>query len=94
MLQTMGDHPSKVMNFDVYGSGETTTTFDVRQGIIAAVNAGANPINLSFGGAGESELLHQVIKDAYAKGVVFVAAAGNEPTSANTFPAAWPRCWR
>ncbi|MGZ5545118.1 MAG: S8 family peptidase [Limisphaerales bacterium] len=90
MLQTMGDHPSKVMNFDVYGSGETTTTFDVTQGIIAAVNAGANPINLSLGGAGESELLHQVIKDAYAKGVVFVAAAGNQPTSANTFPAAWP----
>lgn len=90
MLQTMGDHPSKVMNFDVYGSGEMTSTFEVTQGIIAAVNAGANPINLSLGGAGESELLHQVIKEAYSKGVVFVAAAGNEPTKANTFPAAWP----
>jgi hypothetical protein len=90
MLETMGDHPSKVMNFDVYGSGETTTTYDVTQGIIAAVNAGANPINLSLGGAGESELLHQVIKQAYASGVVFVAAAGNEPTKADTFPAAWP----
>ncbi|MDB6057717.1 MAG: peptidase [Verrucomicrobiales bacterium] len=90
MLQTMADHPSKVMNFDVYGSGERTSTFEVTQGIIAAVNAGANPINLSLGGAGESELLHQVIKEAYAKGVVFVAAAGNEPTKANTFPAAWP----
>jgi thermitase len=91
MLQSMGDHPSKVMPFDVYGgSGESTTTFEVAEGIVAAVNAGANPINLSLGGSGPSDFLHAVIKDAYSKGVIFVAAAGNEGGTANTYPAAWP----
>jgi thermitase len=89
MLQSMADHPSKVQNYNVYGSGETTTTFEVTKGFIAAVNAGANPINMSLGGGGESELLHQAIIEAYSKGVVVVAAAGNEPVSTPTYPAAW-----
>lgn len=90
MAQAMGTYASKIMPFDVYGTGEMTTTFDVAEGVYQAINAGANPINLSLGGAGESELLHQIIKQGYANGVVFVASAGNEPTTANTYPAAWP----
>lgn len=90
MLTSMSDYPSKVQNYDVYGPNETTTTFEVTKGFIQAVNAGANPINMSLGGGGESELLHQAIKDAYAKGVVVVAAAGNSPVTTPTYPAAWP----
>lgn len=90
MVDWMKDHPGKVMNFDVYGPNETTTTFEVANGVFDAINAGANPISMSLGGAGDSDYLHQIIKDAAAKGVVFVAAAGNEPGQANTFPAAWP----
>lgn len=90
MLDTMGNYPSKVQNYDVYGSGETTTTFEVTEGFIAAVNAGANPINMSLGGGGESELLHQAIIQAYQRGVVVVASAGNDPVTTPTYPAAWP----
>lgn len=90
MVDWMKDHPSKVMNFDVYGPNEMTTTFEVAKGVFDAVNSGANPISMSLGGTGESDYLHQIIKEAASKGVVFVAAAGNEPGKANTFPAAWP----
>ncbi|MBW2735656.1 MAG: S8 family serine peptidase [Deltaproteobacteria bacterium] len=51
----------------------------------------AHIINLSFGGDGRSDILTQAIKEVVAKGVVVVAAAGNDNVDgANTFPAALP----
>ena len=98
MLRSMSNRPSKIQPVTIYradassanGSSESTTTFEVAQGIVAAVNAGANPINLSLGGTGDSAFLKQLIADASAKGIVFVAAAGNQPGTEDTFPAAWP----
>jgi hypothetical protein len=94
MLETMLSASTSSTGFKiqpvvVYSSGESTTTYEVAQGIVQAVNAGANPINLSLGGTGPSEFLHQLIKEATAKGIVFVAAAGNEPVKTATYPAAW-----
>lgn len=98
MMRSMANSPAKVLPVVIYrgdpnavnGTSEATTTFEVAQGIVKAVNSGANPINLSLGGTGDSEFLRQLIADASAKGIVFVAAAGNEPTTNPTFPAAWP----
>ena len=81
----------RIQPVDVYGANATTTTFDVANGIYRAVNSGANPINLSLGTTGDSTFLQRVIQDAAAQGVVFFAAAGNEPVTTPTYPAAYPQ---
>jgi len=98
MLNSMGNSPAKILSVVIYpddasaanGTSEATTTYEVAQAILKAVNAGANPINLSLGGTGNSPFLGQLIADATKKGIVFIAAAGNEPGKALTFPAAYP----
>jgi hypothetical protein len=81
----------KVLPVDVYGGNATTTTFDVSRGVVQAINKGANIINLSLGSAGDSEMLRKVIQAGAQQGVVFLAAAGNQPTTQPTYPAAYPQ---
>jgi hypothetical protein len=89
-----GDSTSaQVISVDVYGANTMAISWDIARGIQAAVNAGANPINMSFGSASNSEIINQVIADAQAKGVVFFAAAGNDPVSTATYPAALDGVW-
>ena len=84
------DRPVQILPVDVYGSSELTSTFDVARGITAAVNAGAPIVNLSLGGTGNSVFLHNVIKNCHDQGVLFLGAAGNEPVTTPTYPAAYP----
>ncbi len=86
---TGGSTSVQIIPVDVYGPNASTSTFDVANGIATAVNKGANPINLSLGSDGDSQVLHDVIKEANAKGIVFVAAAGNEPVKTPFYPAAY-----
>lgn len=79
----------RILPVDVYGPNPETTTFDVANGIYAAVNAGANVINLSMGGSGDSAMLADLINQANQNGVLFFGAAGNEPTPQLNFPAAY-----
>jgi hypothetical protein len=81
---------TRILPVDVYGSNENTTTFDVANGIYAAVENGATLINLSLGGDGESPMLRRIIQEAKQQGVLLVAAAGNEPSTIPTYPAAYP----
>jgi hypothetical protein len=90
LLGSMASNPSMILPVDVYGSGESTTTYDVMEGIVAAINAGANPINLSLGGTGNSSLLSSLIQAGEQKGIEFVAASGNTPGTEDTYPAAYP----
>ena len=87
---TGGKTSVQILPVDVYGQSPGTTTFDVASGIVAAINAGANVINLSLGGDGESTILHQIIQERHDKGIVFVGAAGNEPVTSPFYPAAYP----
>jgi hypothetical protein len=97
MLQTIlravsqssgGSSSVRILPVDVYGSGETTTSWNVALGVQAAVNNGATILNLSLGGASDSSVLENVIQQAMANGVVIFAAAGNTPVNTPTFPAA------
>ena len=81
---------TRILPVDVYGGSENTSTFDVANGIYSAVKGGATLVNLSLGSSSDSPFLHQIIEQAHQQGVVFVAAAGNEPTTAPTYPAAYP----
>jgi hypothetical protein len=80
---------ARILPVDVYGNSETTTSYQVAEGMYAAVEAGATVINLSLGSDTESALLQDIIREATAQGVVVLAAAGNTPTSDPTYPAAY-----
>ncbi len=90
MLGSMAANPSMILPVDVYGNGASTTTYDVMEGILSAINGGANPINLSLGGTGNSPMLQSLIEEAVGKGIQFVAASGNTPGTEATYPAAYP----
>ncbi len=77
--------PLKVLN--EYGGG---TVADIAAAIKFAADNGANVINMSLGGGGESRLMKEAIEYAHAKGVVIVAAAGNESQNSAAYPARYP----
>ncbi|MDW8309700.1 MAG: S8 family serine peptidase [Verrucomicrobiales bacterium] len=87
---TRGSTSVQILPVDVYGANATTTTYDVANGIVAAVNNGANLINLSLGGPGDSAFLQALIEAVRARGIPVIAAAGNEPVSTPFYPAAYP----
>jgi hypothetical protein len=90
IAKTEGSTSVKIQPVNVYGGSETTTSFDVASGIIQAVNHGANIINLSLGGTGDSQVLHNAIIQVAQQGIPIYAAAGNEPVTTPTYPAAYP----
>jgi hypothetical protein len=67
-----------------------SNSFLIAQGIIAAVDAGAQLINISLGGSGQSSLVENALAYAKQAGVVVVAAAGNSGTEGVMQPAASP----
>lgn len=77
--------PVKVLDAD--GSGYDA---DIAEGIDWAVAHGAKVINMSLGGDTDNVVLHDAVKRAVAKGVVVVAAAGNDGNDVVQFPASYP----
>jgi hypothetical protein len=84
-----GSTSAQILPVNIYDSGESTTSWNLVLGILAAVDAGANPINLSLGGPGDSSVVDSIIQQGEAKGIVFFAAAGNQPVSTPTYPGAY-----
>ncbi len=80
----------KILPVDVYGQSENTSTFAVARGVQAAIEAGADIISLSLGSDSQNELMRSVIQAGTSSGVLFLAAAGNEPTGQPVYPAAQP----
>ncbi|MDX3006089.1 S8 family serine peptidase [Kribbella solani] len=76
--------PVKVL--DANGVGKDS---DIAKGINWAVANGAKVINMSLGGAGYNSVLETAVANAIARGVVVVAAAGNEGTDVVQYPAAF-----
>jgi len=83
-----GSTSAQILPVDVYGADTMTSTWNVALGIQAAVDGGANIINLSLGGTTDSTILDGVIQQAQANGIVIFAAAGNQPVTTPTYPAA------
>lgn len=73
--------PVKFLDSRGYGSTEAAI-----KSIDYAVANGAQIISNSWGGGGRSELLDQAIQRAHAKGIIVVAAAGNESTNNDSSP--------
>ncbi|XKH50564.1 cell wall-binding repeat-containing protein [Chryseomicrobium palamuruense] len=72
---------------DVFEGGGAYTS-DVIDGIFTAVEIGADIINMSFGADEYSYNLDLVVQYAHSEGIVIVAAAGNEDTDEERYPAA------
>ena len=85
-----GTSDVRVLPIDVYGDNGATTTFDVAAGLIAATEAGASIAILALGSTADSPFLHSIVQQADAAGLTMIASAGNEPTTDNVFPAAFP----
>lgn len=82
---------ANLLSIRVTAADGTGDVFTVAQGILAAVDAGAQVINLSLGGDQASTVLSRAIDYAVARGVVLVAAAGNDQAAQLSWPAADPR---
>ena len=57
--------------------------------IVYAVDNGARVINMSWGGRQRSFIIRDVVDYAYARGVLMVAASGNESDAESIFPAGY-----
>ncbi|MBD1841326.1 peptidase S8 [Coleofasciculus sp. FACHB-64] len=77
--------PLKVLSAE--GGG---TVADIAEAIKFAADNGADVINMSLGGGGESQVMQEAIDYAYNKGVVIVAAAGNSNENSASYPARYP----
>ena len=82
--------PISILPVNVYGANAQASTFDVANGIYRAITAGAKIINLSLGSEGQSALLANIIRQGQSQDVLFIAAAGNQPTTTPVYPAALP----
>ena len=66
-----------------------TSNYTLMQGVSHAMEAGARVLSLSWHSETESQFLEQVLTEAAAKGLLIVAAAGNEPTGKTVYPAGY-----
>lgn len=76
--------PLKVLDKQNLGSWST-----IAEGIIYAVDNGAQIINVSLGGVKPSPTVEEAIQYAAGKGVLIVAAAGNSHSTEPFYPAAY-----
>jgi hypothetical protein len=83
---------ARLVAYRVLDSDGQGTTYDAAQAIMAAADAGAKVVNLSFGTPDgvPSRVLDDAIDYARARGAVVVAAAGNFGDGDQTYPAARP----
>jgi hypothetical protein len=82
---------ANVLSIRVTAEDGRSDIFTVAKGIVAAVEARAQVINISLGGYETSVLVTRAIDYAEAAGVLVVAASGNDQAAGLVWPAADPR---
>ena len=73
-----------VQVLDSTGVGQDS---DIVNGVIWATDNGANVVLMPFSNGGFSQTLQDAVSYAWSKGVVLVAATGNDSSSSATYPA-------
>jgi subtilisin family serine protease len=82
----------KIMPVRAFSPEGTSDAFTVAEAIKYAVDHGAKIVNLSFGTSEESQVMRDAVTYAKARGVLMIAAVGNEDKgndNAPQFPANW-----
>ena len=88
---TPGVSPSvTLLDVRVSDASGLSSSFLLAEGIVAAVEGGAQVINISLGSYGDSSLVANAVAFASANGAVIVASSGNEGFDQPAFPAAYP----
>lgn len=80
-----------ILDVKVLNDAGTGSSSRIAQGIDWAVNNGAKVINMSLGQRVSSRTLEAAVNNAWNRGVVLVAAAGNAGTQAQIYPGAYPK---
>ncbi len=80
---------SVIMSVKVLDRRGSGTHVNIAKGIIWAADHGARVINMSLGGPSPSRTLEDAINYAWSRGVLVVAAAGNDSSSNPAYPAAY-----
>ncbi len=62
---------------------------DPFKGVEYAIEAGADVVNMSYGGFGRSQAFQDLFDEGHRRGIVFVAAAGNDGEDVEQFPASY-----
>jgi serine protease len=83
-------YQANIMPLKVLAASGGGTIADIAESIKFAADHGADVINMSLGGGGASSMMEEAIKYAHNKGVVIVAAAGNENRNSSSYPARYP----
>ena len=81
-----------IMNVKILADYGTGSYSSICSGIIWAADNGAEVINMSVGGSSNSSALEDAVNYAWSKGVVVVAAAGNEGKTMPFYPAYYTNC--
>lgn len=79
-----------IMPLRVFDAGGEGHVFDIVRAIYYAVDHGADVINMSFSVRKSSSALREAVQYARHRGVVLVAAAGNQGDNSQIYPAAYP----
>jgi subtilisin family serine protease len=88
VLHLVAPH-AKILPLKAFRPNGTGNLADIIHAIYYATQNHANVINMSFDLSGPSQALSQAVSYANHAGVILVAAAGNESTSARVYPAAF-----
>jgi serine protease len=83
-------YEATLMPLKVLAESGDGTVADIAEAIKFAADNGADVINMSLGGSGESQLMKKAIGYAHKKGVVIIASAGNENRNGASYPARYP----
>lgn len=78
-----------ILSIDVFDRGWGASDYAIAEGILEAVRSGAKVINMSLGGPMPSPVIEEAVKQAVAKNVVIVAAAGNDASDWTNYPAGY-----
>lgn len=77
-----------ILSVRIANDNGQSDSFLLAKGIIAAVDAGAQLINISMGSSGDSVLVRNAIAYALERGSLIVAAAGNNGSNQVSYPGA------
>jgi hypothetical protein len=78
----------EILSYRIADDRGISSDFQLAQGIVAAVDAGAQLINISMGSPYDSALMQNAIAYARDHGVLIIAAAGNNGSDQISHPAA------
>ncbi|WP_078414360.1 S8 family peptidase [Priestia abyssalis] len=91
MTGVIGNAPVDIIPLKVLDQAGNGDDFDISQAIYDAIDQEADIINMSLSGKGETIMLRKAVMEAVNRGILIVAAAGNDQTDTSTlYPASYP----